>query len=69
MANTLVRVRMLRHVAQFVQVVDLEMGETYELVPEKAAQFITNGMAEPESAIPLTPRLEAAALAAPRRRG
>jgi hypothetical protein len=69
MANTLVRVRMLRHVAQFVQVVDLEMGETYELVPEKAAQFITNGMAELESAIPVTPRLEAAALAAPRRRG
>jgi hypothetical protein len=69
MATSLVRVRMLRHVAQFVQVVDLEMGETYELIPEMAAQFITNGMAELVSAVPISPRLEAAALAAPRRRG
>jgi hypothetical protein len=67
MARDLVRVRMLRHVAQFVQVLDLEMGEVYELTAEKAEQFVANGMAERVDT--KGKRLEAAALGDPQRRG
>jgi hypothetical protein len=63
----MVRVRMLRHVAQFVQVLDLEMGEHYELTDDMAEQFVTNGMAERVEG--KKSKLEAAALESAQRRG
>lgn len=67
MATRMVRVRMRRRVADFVQVLDLEPGETYEVRPDVAEQFIANGMADPAEA--LDGDLEVAALWGGRRRG
>lgn len=62
------RLRMLRYVGGYVEVRDLEPGHVYEIADDRAAQFITNGMAElvedGEDA-----GLEAAALRSARRRG
>jgi hypothetical protein len=68
MAQEFVRVRMLRHIDAFVHVLELEQGQLYDLTRESAEKLINAGSAElapPKSA----PRLEAAALAAPSRRG
>ena len=66
MAGELVRIEMLRHVAQYIHVIDLEMGRTYELTPASAQALIDAGAAK---AAPASSRkLEAAALAAPSRR-
>ena len=62
----LARVRMLRHVSQFVQVLDLEMGEIYEVTEAHAEQFVINGMAERVDA---KKKFEAAALESAQRRG
>lgn len=67
-SNGLVRVRMRRHVAPYVQVLELEMGEVYELTPDMAAQFIQNDMADPVDG-KKGAALEAAALAPASRRG
>lgn len=61
------KVRMLRHVTNYVQVLELEMGQVYDINDDRAEQFIANGMAESieeEAGV-----LEAAALRSPRRRG
>jgi hypothetical protein len=68
MARDTVRITMLRQVDNFVQVLDLEMGVTYDIVRAVAEQFIDQGVAELASSKAST-RLEAAALAAPNRRG
>jgi hypothetical protein len=69
MPQRMVRVRMLRHVAQYVQVLDLEMGETYDINESHAEQFITNGTAELPAIPEKKSRLEAAALESAQRRG
>jgi hypothetical protein len=66
MAQQWQRVRMLRHIDQFVQVMELELDQTYLLTAESAARLIDAGAAVAE---PNPKRLEAAALAAPTRRG
>jgi hypothetical protein len=66
MAQQWQRVRMLRHIDQFVQVMELELDQTYLLTAESAARLIDAGAAVAE---PTPKRLEAAALAAPTRRG
>lgn len=62
------KIRMLRHVASYVQVRDLEPGQIYDINDDRAQQFLANGMAESiEDEDVVT--LEAAALRQPRRRG
>ena len=68
MAQTLVRVRMRRQIDQLPLVLELARDQEYDLPAEIASQLLTNGAAEAVPT-PTTPRLEAAALAAPRRRG
>ena len=68
MAKDVLRVRMRRHVAPVPIVMEFEQDETYELPRWKAEQFIDAGIADAAPG-PGRPRLEAAALAAPSRRG
>jgi hypothetical protein len=67
-SNGLIRLRMLRAVQGYVQVVDLQLGEVYELTAEKAQQFLDMGVAELLESKAKS-KLEAAALANAERRG
>lgn len=62
------RVRMTRYVGGYVEVRDLEPGHVYEIADDRAAQFITNGMAVAADDAAESD-LEAAALRSARRRG
>ena len=66
-SNGMVWVEMRRQLDHQTIVVDLHMGERYQLPPWLADQFVVNGMAVK---VPTSePELEAAALRSARRRG
>ena len=68
MAQELVAIRMTRTIDQLPVVLELRQDEVYWLPREYSDRLITAGSAEPAPQ-PVTPRLEAATLAGPRRRG
>jgi hypothetical protein len=57
---------MRRTIDHYVQAIDLQMDEVYEVDPTRAEQFVAMGIAEFETK---RPKLEAAALAPAERRG
>ena len=71
MAQKLIRVRMHRTIDQYPVVLELLRDEIYTLPADTAQHLIDAGSCELvlEESVPLSPRLEAAALAAARRRG
>jgi hypothetical protein len=66
MAQASQRVRMRVTIDQQRVLLELLLGQEYDLPVELAQRLIDSGAAEPAA---ITPRLEAAVLAGPRRRG